>query len=103
MRARQLLSWVLWLYSGISSLGALAGEVAEPGRTYPRAIGILLPLVVTLNLAPFVVALSLTTERAHVLGQRDAGEQVAARASACDHQPHGREPATALARGRRGT
>lgn len=60
-----LLSWVLWLYSGVSSLGALAGEVAEPRTTYPRAIGVLLPLVITLNLAPFVVSLSLSPERSH--------------------------------------
>jgi len=60
-----LLSWVLWLYSGFSSLGSLAGEVAAPQRTYPRAICVLFPLVVGLNLAPFLVCLSVDSERRH--------------------------------------
>ena len=54
-----LLSWVLWLYSGVSSLGALAGDVAEPRTTYPRAIGVLLPLVIAPPCAPFCVYLIL--------------------------------------------
>jgi len=54
-----LLSWALWLYSGFSSLGSMAGEVARPQRTYPVVVALLLPLVTLLNLLPFVVALSL--------------------------------------------
>ena len=31
-----LLSWVIWLYSGFTSLGSMAGEVAEPELTYVK-------------------------------------------------------------------
>ena len=157
-----LVSWVLWLYSGVSSLGALAGEVAAPRTTcaarppppppsththtpfflrnvlapplpqlpwlryplahvpsnvlasvpvslglarerracalhtwsptsaaarrprpprghttsapwdlrYPRAIALLFPLIVALNLAPFVVSLSLSPDRAKCIPTR---------------------------------
>lgn len=61
----QLLSWVLWLYSGISSLGSIAGEVAQPQRAYPCAIALLLPLAMALNLFPFAVAVSLDPVATH--------------------------------------
>jgi amino acid transporter len=60
-----LLSWAIWLYSGFSSLGAMAGEVEHPRRTYPAVVALLLPLVTVLNVVPFAVALSLDADRAH--------------------------------------
>jgi amino acid transporter len=58
-----LLSWSLWLYSGFSSLGSVAGEVAKPRRTYPVVVAILLPLVTLLNLLFFMVSISLDPNR----------------------------------------
>ena len=60
-----LVSWTVWLYSGFSSLGTMAGEVANPQLTYPAVVAILLPLVTILNLLPFAVALSLDADRTH--------------------------------------
>jgi len=60
-----LLSWVMWLYSGFSWLGNLAGEVRAPQRTYLQAIGVLLPLVIVLNTLPFLVSLSLDSDTHH--------------------------------------
>ncbi|KAL1496492.1 hypothetical protein AB1Y20_016446 [Prymnesium parvum] len=60
-----LLSWSLWLYSGFSWLGHLAGKVDSPRRTYLGCIAVLLPLVTTLNLLPFLVSLSLDPITAH--------------------------------------
>ena len=51
-----LLSWGLWLYSGFFSLGALAGEVKNPSRTFPLVIVIMMPLVATLNIWPLAVS-----------------------------------------------
>ena len=45
--------------SGFSWLGNLAGEVERPRRTYLAVVAILIPLVSTLNLLPFLVSLSL--------------------------------------------
>lgn len=76
-----LLSWSLWLYSGFSSLASLAGEVAQPRRTYPTVLAILLPLVTLMNLLFFTVAISLDPNPAHytagyfgVLAGQFAGE-----------------------------
>ena len=60
-----LLSWTIWLYSGFSSLGAMAGEVERPQRTYPLVVMLLLPLVVALNIVPFAVAISLDGDHSH--------------------------------------
>lgn len=60
-----LVSWALWLYSGFSSLGSMAGEVDSPKRVYPCVVAILLPLVSTLNILPFAVALSLDQDGAN--------------------------------------
>ena len=60
-----LLSWTLWLYSGFSWLGCLAGEVQSPRRTYLLATAVLLPLVTALNLLPLMVSLSLDPEPSH--------------------------------------
>mmetsp|Transcript_13393 Transcript_13393/g.34126 ORF Transcript_13393/g.34126 Transcript_13393/m.34126 type:complete len:663 (-) Transcript_13393:76-2064(-) len=54
-----MLSWVIWLYSGFSSLGTIAGECDKPHVTYVRTIAILFPLVIALNTLPFMVALSI--------------------------------------------
>jgi len=63
--AALLLSWVLWLYSGFAWLGNLAGEVEAPQRTYVAAMAVLLPLVSTLNLLPFLVSLSIDADTSH--------------------------------------
>ena len=75
-----LLSWTLWLYSGFSSLGCMAGEVERPRTTYLTVIGVLFPLVLALNLLPFLVSVSLDADRDHyhagyfrVLAQRLGG------------------------------
>ena len=52
-----MLSWGLWLYSGFFSLGALAGEVKDPSRTFPLVIVIIMPLVATLNIWPLAVSI----------------------------------------------
>lgn len=54
-----LLSWGIWLYSGFVSLGSIAGETKDPRNTYVATVAILLPLIVLLNTAPLVVALSV--------------------------------------------
>lgn len=74
-----LLSWVIWLYSGFSSLGTIAGECDKPHVTYVRTIGILFPLVIALNTLPFAVALSLDPDVSHYQAgyfAQLAGEQV---------------------------
>ena len=75
-----LLSWTLWLYSGFASLGCMAGEVERPRTTYLTVIGVLFPLVLALNLLPFLVSVSLDADRDHyhagyfrVLAQRLGG------------------------------
>ena len=60
-----LISWAVWLYSGFSSLGAMAGEVHNPQRTYPTVVALLVPLVTLLNLLPFAVALSIDPDTSH--------------------------------------
>lgn len=60
-----LLSWGLWLYSGFFSLGALAGEVKNPSRTFPLVIVIMMPLVATLNIWPLAVSVSIDDDRAN--------------------------------------
>ena len=74
-----LLSWVIWLYSGFSSLGTIAGECDKPHVTYARTIAILFPLVIALNTLPFAVALSLDPDVSHYEAgyfAQLAGEQV---------------------------
>jgi amino acid transporter len=60
-----MLSWVIWLYSGFSSLGTIAGECDQPHVTYTRTIAILFPLVIMLNSLPFMVALSIDDDISH--------------------------------------
>jgi hypothetical protein len=50
---------VLWLYSGFFSLGAVAGDIDQPKRTFSVVIATLLPLVMLLNVIPLAIALSV--------------------------------------------
>ncbi|MFN7124229.1 MAG: amino acid permease, partial [Hydrogenophaga sp.] len=52
-------STLLWNYQGWDSLGCIAGEVNDGGRTYPLGIGIALILIVITYLAPVAVGVSL--------------------------------------------
>lgn len=54
-----LVAWSLWNYSGFSSLGAMAGEVAQPQKTYPTVMLLLFPFVVALNVLPVLISFSL--------------------------------------------
>ena len=58
-----LTSWAIWLYSGFTSLGTMAGEVDRPSCVYPCVVAILLPLITALNVLPFAIALSLDDDR----------------------------------------
>jgi len=58
-----LLSWIIWLFSGFSSLGALAGEIKEPSKSYPIVIVILVPLVTLFIVMPLMVSLSIDSSR----------------------------------------
>lgn len=60
-----LISWTLWLYSGFSSLGTIAGEAKSPTKTYLQTIAILFPLVIALNMLPFMAALSVDGDISH--------------------------------------
>ena len=58
----------------------MAGEVERPKTTYLTVIGVLFPLVLALNLLPFLVSVSLDADRDHyhagyfrVLAQRLGG------------------------------
>ena len=44
---------------GFVSLGSLASEVAEPRKTMPRAMAILLVVCVAVNILPLLAALSV--------------------------------------------
>eukprot|EP00040_Diaphanoeca_grandis_P027243 m.154614 g.154614 ORF g.154614 m.154614 type:complete len:499 (+) comp30898_c0_seq1:235-1731(+) len=60
-----LVSWVTWLFCGFNSLGALAGEIKDPKKTYPIVMAILIP-VSTLTIAwPVAVSLSIDSNRSH--------------------------------------
>lgn len=52
-----LLSWIMWLSSGFMSLGALAGEVTDPKRSFTITLAILLPLTTLLNIVPLAFCL----------------------------------------------
>ena len=87
-----LLSWTLWLYSGFSSLGCMAGEVERPRKTYLTVIGVLFPLVLALNLLPFLVSVSLDADRDHYHAGYFARPRPAARRQlAAHHLRRGRQ------------
>jgi amino acid transporter len=52
------LSTVIWGYTGWNSLGALAGEVRDPARTYPRGTAITLVLVTLCYALPCLVSIT---------------------------------------------
>eukprot|EP00041_Stephanoeca_diplocostata_P025384 m.662132 g.662132 ORF g.662132 m.662132 type:complete len:615 (-) comp22738_c0_seq21:2500-4344(-) len=60
-----LISWVLWLYVGFLSLGALAGEVIDPSKSYPKVITVLIPVVTIVIVWPLAVSVSLDQTRAN--------------------------------------
>mmetsp|Transcript_22684 Transcript_22684/g.27406 ORF Transcript_22684/g.27406 Transcript_22684/m.27406 type:complete len:525 (-) Transcript_22684:269-1843(-) len=49
---------ILWNTCGFDNAGACAGEVKDPGRTYPRALGICVLLVVLTYAGPVVVGIN---------------------------------------------
>ena len=53
------LSVLLWNTSGYDSVGALAAEVANPGRDFPRAMSATIVLVTVVYLLPLLVAISM--------------------------------------------
>lgn len=59
-----LLTWVMWLYAGVLSMGSVASEVDNPAVGYLQATGILLLLdVVFVNFTPLLVSLSVDPDR----------------------------------------
>ncbi len=56
------LAVVVWNYSGWDNVSTFAGEVEKPGRNYPRALMISVPLVVLLYLLPVGVGLGATQD-----------------------------------------
>ena len=52
-------SVLLWNMSGYDSVGALAAEVADPGRDFPRAMGATIILVSLVYIVPVAVGVSL--------------------------------------------
>lgn len=57
-----LLSTVLWNTSGWDNAGCCAGEVAEPNRSYPRAMALTVVLVTLAYLLPIAVGVSVNTQ-----------------------------------------
>ncbi|RHY34879.1 hypothetical protein DYB32_002407 [Aphanomyces invadans] len=49
-----LISVLYWNYSGFDAAGAYAGEIADPKRTYPRAMVLTVVLIALTYLIPFV-------------------------------------------------
>jgi len=58
-----LFSWVIWLNIGYVGLGALANEVDNPARTFPKAAAILLGISTLVNLLPVMVSLGQDSNR----------------------------------------
>eukprot|EP00041_Stephanoeca_diplocostata_P022984 m.557133 g.557133 ORF g.557133 m.557133 type:complete len:144 (-) comp22189_c2_seq3:453-884(-) len=58
-----LISWVIWLYSGFFNIGALAGEVQNPARSYKIAIAVLVPVTVIFALWPLAISVSMDPDR----------------------------------------
>ena len=42
--AATLVTWTNWLFTGFISLGSLAGEAADPAKTYPTLVAALIPM-----------------------------------------------------------
>jgi hypothetical protein len=59
-----LLTWVLWLYSGVLNVGSVASEVNQPGRTYLSSGVVLLIMdVIFVNFTPLWFSLSIDSNR----------------------------------------
>jgi len=71
------LSLVVFNFSGWDNASTYAGEVENPRRTYPRALGIALVALVLSYLVPILVGVSQTTDSA--VWSADAGWPVIAR------------------------
>jgi len=52
------LSIALWNYIGWDNASTVGGEIRDPGRTYPRALGLALPLVTVGYLFPLLAMLA---------------------------------------------
>jgi amino acid transporter len=70
------LSIISFNYSGWDNVSTFAGEVDEPQRNYPRAIGMALVVVVLTYLLPVIAGVSVTTDPA--IWTADAGWPVIA-------------------------
>ena len=57
------ISQSIWNYSGWDNASTVGGEIAESGRTYPRALLRTLPLVTVVYLAAIIPALAVTDWR----------------------------------------
>ena len=58
------LAAVLWNYCGWDNVSTYASEVRDPGRNYPRALLITLPLIAASYLIPVLAGLGTTTDPA---------------------------------------
>eukprot|EP00299_Pterocystis_sp_00344_P018941 c9434_g1_i2.p1 GENE.c9434_g1_i2~~c9434_g1_i2.p1 ORF type:complete len:470 (+),score=65.89 c9434_g1_i2:380-1789(+) len=59
-----MLTWVLWLYSGVLNMSSVAREVKNPERSYLLACGALLTMdVIFVNFTPLWVSLSIDDNR----------------------------------------
>ncbi len=56
------LAAVLWNYCGWDNVSTYAGDVREPGRNYPRALLITLPLIAASYLIPVLAGIGTTTD-----------------------------------------
>lgn len=56
------LAAVLWNYCGWDNVSTYAGEVRDPGRNYPRALLITLPLIAATYLIPVLAGIGTTTD-----------------------------------------
>eukprot|EP00301_Raphidiophrys_heterophryoidea_P007643 c1292_g1_i1.p1 GENE.c1292_g1_i1~~c1292_g1_i1.p1 ORF type:complete len:376 (+),score=56.70 c1292_g1_i1:698-1825(+) len=62
----ELITWVLWLYSGTFGMGCVAKEVENPGRSYFITCIVLLSLdVILINFLPLWLSLSIDPNREH--------------------------------------
>eukprot|EP00443_Scrippsiella_acuminata_P056822 CAMPEP_0115393822 /NCGR_PEP_ID=MMETSP0271-20121206/11949_1 /TAXON_ID=71861 /ORGANISM="Scrippsiella trochoidea, Strain CCMP3099" /LENGTH=479 /DNA_ID=CAMNT_0002817475 /DNA_START=9 /DNA_END=1448 /DNA_ORIENTATION=+ len=55
---RLLTSWMMWTFTGVWSLGSLAGQVDQPQAVYPKLAAILVTLLVVQNVVPMAISFS---------------------------------------------
>lgn len=58
------LAVVLWNYCAWDNVSTFAGEVEEPQRTYPKALGLSLPIVILAYCVPVLIGLGFTSDKA---------------------------------------